>query len=348
MLIPVLVKRVLAHSPMKSTRQKLEEFSIKHRLGPDVMSNPLNRLSPVGYIDEFHSLMLVYSNVMDTVCSSLNETTTSANAMFFAHIIPEVAEQFHGDLNFALEGVLYNQIYSMTHFDFLQPDLVSVDVRKIFESQPVDTPDSTLDDLWDKFLAEGDTVVDRPLPGAADQSHLPLLDRIRAFTTIEHITDCSSAAQALNIFLSDKAMDSLSNDDQRAISNWTYLDGLLFYQISIADGFRIFIPTVTLRSQIIYTLHDSSLHANVRLITPQITSRFYWPKMVKYIIQWHKGCIACNMINRRHTKPAGLLHSIKPETGRWTAINVDCVYAYFQLLTYTPLGGIFGISHRAI
>jgi hypothetical protein len=110
------------------------------------------------------------------------------------------------------------------------------------------------------------------------------------------------------------------------VAGWEYLDEILFKQISQAEGFRIFVPTTTLRNQIIYTLHDSGLHASARIITPQITSKFYWPKMVRYILNWHKGCVACGMINKRHTKPAGLLHSIKPETGRWTAINVDCVY----------------------
>jgi hypothetical protein len=187
-------------------RMAMIHFQGDFHIPPDVLS----RLFQLPEFSVKSQVLLLYDSILDDVV--LPTILPSANAVFLSKIQPLLNPSEYVEMNWCFHSLFTHNVLTLSNSEFLQSDLVSPDIRAIFEKNATDTPDDKLDALWDKFIAEGAGTIETP-PELVT-CHIPLLDRIRQSTTVDLIIDSPSAAAALLIFKSGKNSAHFSDEEK--------------------------------------------------------------------------------------------------------------------------------------
>jgi transposase InsO family protein len=155
----------------------------------------------------------------------------------------------------------------------------------------------------------------------------------------------------------DQLAQSVLNGDGQldAPANMTYVEGIVIF--TDRDGLeRLYIPAsasatpkytvtehpiegdevrlqCTLREELIREAHELTGHLGAGKTLRLLQNYYYWPKMRAHVIDYVRGCKACQRNKSSTTKPYGRLRPLQVPTARWETISLDWITKLPRTLT---------------
>ena len=88
------------------------------------------------------------------------------------------------------------------------------------------------------------------------------------------------------------------------------------------DDIRI---SCTLREELIREAHDQCGHLGAGKTYDHLAKQFYWPKMRIHVLDYVRGCKACQRNKAATSKPYGKLRPLQIPTSRWEFVSMDWI-----------------------
>ena len=131
---------------------------------------------------------------------------------------------------------------------------------------------------------------------------------------------------------------------RRLIRNFELKDGVLFRRC-LRDGQALSLLCVPppLVKDVIINCHEATTaeHLGEKHTLDKIRLRYFWPKMLKQVIQHVRSCVECQMRKRTLERQAGLLTSINSNRP-FERIGIDQIRPFPQRTRY----GCRGLLHE--
>ena len=89
----------------------------------------------------------------------------------------------------------------------------------------------------------------------------------------------------------------------------------------------------TLREELIREAHELTGHLGAGKTLRLLQNYYYWPKMRAHVIDYVRGCKACQRNKSSTTKPYGRLRPLQVPTARWETISLDWITKLPRTLT---------------
>src|SRR5690606_405335 len=123
-------------------------------------------------------------------------------------------------------------------------------------------------------------------------------------------------------------LENINNYSRRHAAKLTRLyclkDGLLYRRsFSLRHDFLRFVVPETLYATFLEFEHDNSGHLGYFKTLSRMNSKYYWPSMTRYVLNYVQSCEACQKYKGPDHPAVGHLQPIRPPRNPFDVVGVD-------------------------